>query len=365
MNNFLKIFSCCFIVKGTSRSSVYDIQRQQLYFIPNSLYNLIDKSTNSIDIKLVKSKLTTKEEQMAFSEYVSFLIDHELGFMCTKSELNRFPAIDNKWDYPSCITNVLIDIKCLEHIKNINNLFASQLQQLACSNIEFRFFCNISLEEVSKIIKVFEGSSVKTIEIILPWEFENQNINYIEFLNKHRKILKLSVTNSPKSKLIKVAKDSDIFLIFTEYTIIDEKNCGIIQANRFLLNIPHYTESLAHNTCLNRKIAIDAEGNIKNCPSMKESFGNIKDTTLEEAINKPGFKKYWNIKKDDITKCKDCEFRHVCTDCRAYIDNPDDIYSAPLKCGYDPYTCEWEEWSTNPLKQKAIDYYGMREIIEK
>ncbi|NIG32274.1 grasp-with-spasm system SPASM domain peptide maturase, partial [Enterobacter sp. Ap-916] len=33
--------------------------------------------------------------------------------------------------------------------------------------------------------------------------------------------------------------------------------------------------------------------------------------------------------------------------------------SKPLKCGYNPYTGEWEEWSINPLKQKAIKYYGM------
>jgi len=39
--------------------------------------------------------------------------------------------------------------------------------------------------------------------------------------------------------------------------------------------------------------------------------------------------------------------------------------SKPLKCGYSPYTNEWEEWSTNPLKQKAIDFYDMREIISK
>jgi hypothetical protein len=37
---------------------------------------------------------------------------------------------------------------------------------------------------------------------------------------------------------------------------------------------------------------------------MKDSFGNIKDTTLEEAINKPGFKKYWNITKDEITNAR-------------------------------------------------------------
>jgi len=98
---------------------------------------------------------------------------------------------------------------------------------------------------------------------------------------------------------------------------------------------------------------------------MKQSFGNIKDTTLEDALKKRGFKKYWNINKDKIKVCQDCEFRYICTDCRAYLEDPKDIYSKPLKCGYDPYTGKWSEWSTNPLKQKAIKYYGMEELIKK
>lgn len=36
-----------------------------------------------------------------------------------------------------------------------------------------------------------------------------------------------------------------------------------------------------------------------------------------------------------------------------------DILSKPLKCGYNPYTGEWSDWSTNPLKQKAIEFYGI------
>ncbi|GIV28548.1 MAG: hypothetical protein KatS3mg027_2362 [Bacteroidia bacterium] len=86
---------------------------------------------------------------------------------------------------------------------------------------------------------------------------------------------------------------------------------------------------------------------------------------MTEVIKKKSFQKYWHIKKDEITVCKDCEFRHICTDCRAYLENPDDLYSKPLKCDYNPYTCQWEEWSTYPLKQKAIEFYDLREIIEK
>jgi len=149
-------------------------------------------------------------------------------------------------------------------------------------------------------------------------------------------------------------------IVMTQEIITDCTHCGVVQPDYFSPNMLHYTESLRYNTCLHRKIAVDADGNIKNCPSMKNSYGNIRHTTLTEALNHPDFKRYWNISKNKIAVCKDCEFRHVCTDCRAYLENPVDDYSKPLKCGYNPYTCEWEAWSTHPMKQQAIDYYGMR-----
>ena len=98
---------------------------------------------------------------------------------------------------------------------------------------------------------------------------------------------------------------------------------------------------------------------------MVQSFGNIKESTLAEALNHPGFKKHWNITKDQVAVCKDCEFRYICTDCRAYLEKPDDQYSKPLKCGYNPYTNTWEAWSASPLKQKAIDFYGMKDLVQQ
>lgn len=50
---------------------------------------------------------------------------------------------------------------------------------------------------------------------------------------------------------------------------------------------------------------------------------------------------------------------------RINTEDPINEYSKPLKCGYDPYTGEWSEWSKNPLKKKAIEYYGMEEMLEE
>jgi len=93
-----------------------------------------------------------------------------------------------------------------------------------------------------------------------------------------------------------------------------------------------------------------------------KSYGNIKDCTLKEIVNKDIFKDVWYINKDKIAVCQNCEFRYICTDCRAYIDDPQNIYSKPLKCGYDPYTCKWEDWSTNPLKYNSISFYNLNEM---
>ena len=51
---------------------------------------------------------------------------------------------------------------------------------------------------------------------------------------------------------------------------------------------------------LNKKISIDTNGNLKNCPSLLISYGNIKNTTLLAALHKKGFKEKWSINKDKI-----------------------------------------------------------------
>jgi SPASM domain peptide maturase of grasp-with-spasm system len=216
------------------------------------------------------------------------------------------------------------------------------------------------------VLKLLEGSLITCLEVNLTFS-EGLEARLLEWIIQFPRLLKVAVFSAPMNAISEAVKQQlwkHSKIIFTTEAM-SVKSCGQIHRGYFTMNMTHYTESLSHNTCLNRKIAIDINGDIKNCPGMKASFGNIRDTTLEEAISNRGFKKYWNINKDKINKCRDCEFRHICTDCRAFVEDPSDQYSAPLKCGYNPYTCEWEDWSVNPLKQQAIVYYAMHEMPGK
>ena len=294
-------------------------------------------------------------------EYFDFLIEKDYIFFTDYPEF--YPPINLGWDYPAQISNAIIDIVDFKIVQIAHIL--SQLDKLGCKNIQLRFYKYFDINTLSNVFSGIKKAIIDTVEIIMPYSTDIDIDKWKNFINEEYRISFIQFYNAPLYETVTHNKNGRGFIFLIEENLSSNKQCGVVSPFYFISNISAFTEAQKHNTYLNRKISIDTEGYIRNCPSMKEHYGNIKDTTLQEALEHPDFKKYWFVNKDQISVCKDCEFRYICTDCRAYLENPDDMYSKPLKCGYNPYTCEWEEWSTNPLKQTAIDHYGMREMVSK
>jgi SPASM domain peptide maturase of grasp-with-spasm system len=352
---YLKIYSCCHFVEGARRTMIYDGQRDQYFFVPQSLVDFV-RFIERTDYRQAVAALENGQKEVVLG-YIDFLLKNEIAFVCNSlAEYDRFADANLQWENAHTFTNAIIEIAieedipeieeflkvyipCIQfilqfEIQSVNHLksITDAVGKFKCKTISLAFknYCNATMNDLKNIVEQYPA----TDELIAFGAQHNETINF----------------------------NGSIITLSTQVALT-KAHCGVVSSKYFNLTVEHFLEGQQYNTCLNRKISIDADGNIKNCPSMKESFGNIRDTTLEEAINKPGFKKYWNIIKDEITKCKDCEFRYVCTDCRAYVEQPEDIYAAPLKCGYDPYTNTWEEWSANPLKQQAIEYYGINSLL--
>ena len=348
------MFSCCHFIKGANRSLLLDTQRDSYYLVPNSMQDFIS-SVSNLDLDHTLSEYDQGDYEIAL-QYVEFLIKNDLAFFCASAEeADAFLPISMAWQYPSEVTNAVIEVDNLFFIPAITHCIGT----FFIPTLHLVFLCPVfNIDQLWNLIKPFNGLSNKSIQI----SFENKDQITVEqltdFCYHHSKIELIIAFNSSFDSFLKIYECSVIFTTQEKYS---NTTCGTIQQEYFNTGLRHFTESLQHNTCLNRKVCIDLKGNIKNCPSIPDSFGDIWNTTLLQAIEKKEFRKLWNISKDQIKVCMDCEFRHVCTDCRAYKENPEDIFSKPLKCGYDPYTNTWADWSINPLKQTAITHYALKE----
>jgi len=358
VKNKLTLYASCIPVKGSTKGTICDLQRNDIYQIPIVVYDVLTKHIGySIDD--IKS-CYEKEKHDIIDHYIKLLIEKELIFFTDNPDL--FPKLSLQWDEPFLITNAIIDIT--NEYKYIFP-FIDQIDQISCHTIQIRFFNPVTYESLIEILEYTKTKNIYSIEILLEYQSYFIIKNIKELCQRYIKISIITIYNSPKkaSYQVLLTKYGNVFYI--ENVIKSELCCGIISSSYFTVNVKTFTESLRFNSCLNRKVSIDKEGNIKNCPSMRKSFGSIEDTNLVDVIEKPEFTSSWNINKDKILVCKDCEYRYICTDCRAYVEDPSDLHSKPLKCGYNPYTGDWNEWSTNPLMQKAIDFYGMGDMVEK
>lgn len=353
----LCLFECCLLTRGNKYSILMDTQRKTYTRMPNQLADLIE---NALGKTLSQLKLHYDNKfDNEIVDNIKMLEDQEYLFYT--ENLEWFPAMSVEWDEPTPITNGIIDIDP-EKILDFKAIWG-QLSNLGCEHVQIRAFSPCGLEEIEAVLDLIGKLRIISIELILPYDANLSDQDYIDFVYRQPRVFSITLYSALEDKQVFLSPTGMGNIFYLRSKVNSSLHCGIINENLFRIHIKSYSESQLYNSCLNRKISIDIEGNIKNCPSMKESYGNINESTLVEAIKKPGFKKYWNLNKDKIHVCKDCEFRYICTDCRAYIENPEEILSKPLKCGYDPYAGEWNEWCDNPLKQKAIDFYGMREMV--
>ena len=353
------MFAACIPVKGIRRSGICDIQRGTFETIPNSLWDVLQ---NCKSLSMAGIYATYGEDnQEVLDEFFTWLIENEFGFWCNSlEEFKSFPDMALDWDSPYEIQNMIIDLN-EQSTYSIENL-TSQIKELRVPYIQIRSYSPRHLDYFAKWFEFFDDSPVKTIDIVTPYYEGCNNENFARFSKRFIRLNSIIFFNSPiedrKSELNKLTS-----IIFVKKNISGNHFCGIISPDFFTVNKPLLTESIHHNNCLNRKISVDCNGEIKNCPSISRSFGNISNTSLRNAMKAQHFRDLWSIKKSEIEVCNSCEYRYICTDCRAYLEKPDNLYSKPLKCGYDPSSAIWSEWSTNPLKAKVIAHYGFAQEL--
>jgi SPASM domain peptide maturase of grasp-with-spasm system len=334
---YFKLFACCIPVKGFKRSIICDLQRGIHTFIPNGLTEIIELA-ESLSINELKENLSVEDGE-TFDEYIKFLIDNEYAFYVTSSDKEHFPKLNMDWERPQIITNSVIDHDaCSDH--NYEKI-VQQLNTLGCQAVELRFFNIINLKKIRSTLSFFNRSRIRTLNIIIPYCSENEQEDMLHLFLEYPRLLFIVVHGAKETQAFE-DNNSNGKIFYVPTNIDSAVHCGIVDSSYFNVNIDFFLEAQKFNTCLNKKIAIDQNGFIRNCPSGVKKYGHHKQTLLIDVINTLGFKDAWSINKDEILVCRDYEFRYICSDCRVFIEDPHNIYSKPAKCKYDPYSATWD-----------------------
>ncbi|AEA43009.1 grasp-with-spasm system SPASM domain peptide maturase [Fluviicola taffensis] len=348
--DYFVFFASCMPVYGRNGITICDTQYGEIHWFPHDLQPLIESIDKRIPIIEMKKKFSDSDDGL--EQFLDHFSNKKLGFY-TKNP-NVFPKLSMDWYHPSKVTNAIIDFDtCSTH--KIEHIIDA-LDHLLCPHIQIRYFQQVNKESIIDQLISVKGSSVNSIDIVLTHP-GNLSIDDLKTIYaSYSQINSFTLFNAEDDRIV---DDVPFLLSYMKREITNEKSCGLITENHFSSNIKLFTESIDFNNCLNRKVSIDRTGAIKNCPSMETSYGTVPTTNLLDVIDLVLNNPVTKIKKTEIQECDSCEYRMVCTDCRAYVDNPADIYSKPLKCGYNPVTTEWADWSTNTLKEKAIKFYQL------
>ncbi len=141
---------------------------------------------------------------------------------------------------------------------------------------------------------------------------------------------------------------SPSFKQFKEFGLVNKAN---FYADKSFINL-----SITGNNCLKGKITISENGDVLPCIFSREIIlGNALQEPLTSIVSYEKVQNIWNSSKDNVQVCQDCEYRYVCSDCRAlsFTFVPEVLRKrnktfaylhAPYpRCTYNPYTGIWGE----------------------
>ncbi len=343
----LHLHADCRPVRGARNGAIYDLTRRRIVSVPVAYLDVLAAVEGRYTREDLARDAVGSDRSRGIAAFVSHLLQEELADFVDAPE--RFPPVAEGWRAPCEVQNAIVDVAELRH--DFTRIIA-QLDQLGCMYLQIRCYTDLlSLEDLEAIGRAAANTSLRSLELLLPYGERYPQTALEALLRTHLLYASVALHSAPEDGAWEVAfgdragegisETRRIHLFRTRLTSSDD--CGVIVEGTVLPpSLPQFMELRSFNGCLNGKIAVDVKGRIRNCPSFGGDFGSVEAVPLADVVRDPRFRAVWSIAKDSIEECRDCELRFACTDCRAFVAQPGDLYSKPAKCGYDPYSGKWD-----------------------
>jgi len=243
---------------------------------------------------------------------------HQLGYECIEIFTN----------------GTLVDDECVDFFKNYNVSIATTIY---ANNAEIHDKVTLQPNSFNKTMTAIKKIMAADIPLRIASIIMKANENEVENIMKLYD--ELGMKGSYPDVIRPTGRGDDLHLLPTTY-------CKPPIKPPFYTDESSFTAAHHHHTCLAGKIAVTTAGDVIPCIfARNQQCGNILKTPLSEILRDQPINKCWHTTKDSIDKCKDCEFRYACSDCRPLAQGFDPSKSwlaPPQNCAYNPFTGIWE-----------------------
>jgi len=322
------LYEDCKIVLGYNRAMIYDFGRNEYYPIPISLAKIINKYNKKQSIDYVVNKYQ-KEYRKTIKEYFDFLFTKESIFQTETPEL--YLELSLEYDTYSIINTIILEYSVLIDLKKLESLINS----LNVEEIELKI-SNIS--DLDIVLSKLNTSKLASIVLVIKYSKQLSKFFFLNLKHKYKKITQIIIYLAPFDKFyyLEEYKITKVSFIKTSLSFFD----NLVRPSIFRVNINFFTEALKYNSYYHNKLFIDSSGYIIDSFTKRKRLKNlleIKDYLRLDKINVLSF-----INKDNISICKDCEYRYMCVDPRIPKQNKEKKWYSENDCGYNPYIAKWK-----------------------
>jgi radical SAM protein with 4Fe4S-binding SPASM domain len=128
-------------------------------------------------------------------------------------------------------------------------------------------------------------------------------------------------------------KEKDFHACSREAEVTSNREFRRIEENRYGFN-------RQFNSCWGNRVAITRDNEVKPCIHSDIVICKLDEEAIPGLLEKAG--KYWRITKDQVEKCRNCELRYICFDCRVKaVRGGNGLYGTNPTCKYDPVSGTW------------------------
>jgi hypothetical protein len=299
------------IVLGKRRSIILNTLDNSIQMLPIPFIPIIKLIETHNIIQLEKVNITPD----LLTSFTDYFIKNDLGVLLDKK----------------CIPNLDLKFK----ISNLIDVVEIELSQILIIKFD-EIYTKLNLLKGITIFIIVKAENTELLgDVLKKFYYHNRPINLLLCLNVKKELYSEidKIHSNYKSRL-------KIFINGSKYEFQDktENNCITVlnASSKVKISANIYNTSQREHPYFSSRIFIDCSCKYSSCYKDENTIGNFFEDSFEIIVQSLIQNKFWQISRDLIVDCNECEFRYSCLDNSTPIFVKENYFLSE-KCKYSPY----------------------------